>query len=145
MDTLRGRHCSFQEQAPFTMQSMLQDLLPPNISGFLRRATVLLYSLEIGYLAQSWCSSPIKTLRGRQYSLKQLTQFQLQNKVLAPPASNIFDSLKQATLFLPFNCKEKLWTKVMFLILENTDRYSAFPYTSKAVHNAKQAARPPSF
>jgi hypothetical protein len=34
---------------------------------------------------------------------------------------------------------------VMFLILENTDRYSAFPYTSKAVHNAKQAARPSSF
>jgi hypothetical protein len=82
METLRGRHCSLQQQAPFTMLSMLLVLLPPNTSGFLRRATVLLYSLERGYLAQSWCSSPMKTLRGRHYSLKQQTQFKLQNKVL---------------------------------------------------------------
>jgi hypothetical protein len=43
-----------------------------------------------------------KTMRGRQYSLKQQTEFNLKNKVLAPLASNIIDSLTQAILHLLF-------------------------------------------
>jgi hypothetical protein len=45
----------------------------------------------------------MKTLRARQYSFKQQTQFKLQNKVLAALASNIIDSLTQATLHLLFS------------------------------------------
>jgi hypothetical protein len=119
METLRGRHCSFQQQAPFTMLSLLLDLLPPNISGFLRRATVLLYTLEIGYLAQSRCSSPMKTMRGRQYSLTQQTQIKPQNKALGPLASNMNDSLIEATLHFPFSCMGTFSVKVMFLSLKS--------------------------
>jgi hypothetical protein len=119
MEAMRGRHCSFQQQAPFTMLSLLLDLLPPNISGFLRRATVLLYSLEIGYLAQSWCSSPMKKLRGRQYSFTQQTQIKPQNKGLGPLASIMNHSLTEATLQLPFSCMVPFSSKVVFLILKS--------------------------
>jgi hypothetical protein len=118
METLRGRHCSFQHQAPVTMLSMLLVLLPPNTSGFLWRATVLLYSLERGYLAQSWCSSPKKMLRGRQYSLKQQTQMKLQNKVLGPLAWNMNDSLTEATLQLPLSCILPFSTRWCFSLLK---------------------------
>jgi hypothetical protein len=64
----------------------------------------------------------MKTLRGRQYSFKQQTQIKLQNKVLGPFASNVNDSLTEATLPVPFSCIGPFSTKVMFLILENTER-----------------------
>jgi hypothetical protein len=58
------------------------DTLASNINDFFRRATVFLHSLERGYFAQSSCSSPMKTLRGRQDSFEKLTQFTMVNKVL---------------------------------------------------------------
>jgi hypothetical protein len=64
----------------------------------------------------------MKTLRDRQYSFKDQTQIQLQNKVLGPLASNINDSLTEATLHLPFSCMGPFSAKVMFLILEITER-----------------------
>jgi hypothetical protein len=64
----------------------------------------------------------MKMLRGRQYSFKQETQIKVQNKVLGPLASDMNDSLTEATLHVPFSCKGPFSTKVMFLILENTER-----------------------
>jgi hypothetical protein len=64
----------------------------------------------------------MKALRGRQYSFKQQTDIKLQNKVLGPLASNMNDSLTEATLHVPFSCIGPFSTKVMFLILENTER-----------------------
>jgi hypothetical protein len=63
----------------------------------------------------------MKTLRDRQHSFKDQTQIQLQNKVLGPLASNINDSLTEATLHLPFSCMGPFSAKVMFLILEITE------------------------
>jgi hypothetical protein len=74
------------------------------MKDFLRSSTVFQLSLERGNLAQSWCSSTMNTLRGRQDSWKQHTQFKFQNNVLAPLVSNIIDSLTEATLQLPFSC-----------------------------------------
>jgi hypothetical protein len=64
----------------------------------------------------------MKMLRGRQYSFKQETQIKLQNKVLGPLASDMNDSLTEATLHLPFSGIVPFSTKVMFLILENIER-----------------------
>jgi hypothetical protein len=54
--------------------------------------------------------------------LRQETQFKLQNKFLGPLTSNMNDSLTESTLHLPFSCMGPISTKVMFLILENTER-----------------------
>jgi hypothetical protein len=83
---------------------------------------VLVPFTERNDFAQRWCSSPMKTLRGRHNSLKQQTQFKILNKMLGPLASNINDSLTQAILHLPFTCREPFWTKVMFVTHENTER-----------------------
>jgi hypothetical protein len=64
----------------------------------------------------------MKTLRGRQYSLKQQIQIKLQNKVLGLLASDMDDSLTKAALQLPFSCIGPFATMVMFLIFENTER-----------------------
>jgi hypothetical protein len=53
---------------------------------------------------------------------EELQCFYTQNKVPGPLASNINDSLPEATLHLPFSCMGPFSTKVMFLILENTER-----------------------
>jgi hypothetical protein len=44
----------------------------------------------------------MKTLRSRQYSFKEQTEFTMVKKLLDAPGSNINDSLKQATLHLSF-------------------------------------------
>jgi hypothetical protein len=64
----------------------------------------------------------MKTLRGRQYSLKQQTQIKLQHKVVGPLDSNMNVYLTEATLHLPLSCIWPFSTKVMFLILEITER-----------------------
>jgi hypothetical protein len=84
MKTLRGRQYSFKHLPQFKMLNKVLDPLACNINDFLTRATVFLHSLERGYLAQSWCSSPMKMLIGRQYSFKQLTQFTMLKEVLNP-------------------------------------------------------------
>jgi hypothetical protein len=61
-----------------------------------------------------------------QYSLKQLTQFTMLNKVLDPLASNINDSLKRTTVILPFISKGLFGTKLMFLTHENAERWVIF-------------------
>jgi hypothetical protein len=61
-------------------------------------------------------------LRGSQYSFKQQTQIKLKNKVLGPLPSNMIDSLIEATVPLLFSSIGPFSTKVMFLILANTER-----------------------
>jgi hypothetical protein len=63
----------------------------------------------------------MKTLRGRQYSFKQLTQFTMLNRELDPLASNIKDSLTRVAVLLPLNPKGQFTTKVMFLTHENNE------------------------
>jgi dTDP-4-dehydrorhamnose 3,5-epimerase-like enzyme len=75
---------------------------------------VLFHFLVWGDFAQRWCSSPMKTLRGRHYSLKQHTQFTILNKVLDPLTSNINDSLTRATVPLPFTWMGWFCKNVMF-------------------------------
>jgi hypothetical protein len=98
MKTLRGRQYSLKQQPQFTRLRKLVDPLPANVKDFLRRTTVFLHSLERGYWVQSLNSPPMKTLRGRQYSFEQQTQIKLKNKVLGLLASNMNDSLTEATL-----------------------------------------------
>jgi hypothetical protein len=57
----------------------------------------------------------MKTLRCRQYSLKQKTQFKILNKEQDHFDFNINDSLTQDSLHLPFPCMGQFGTKVMFL------------------------------
>jgi hypothetical protein len=121
MKTLRVKQYSFEQLRQYTMLKKVLDPLASNINDFLRRATVFLHSLERGYFAQSWCSPQMKTVTGRQCSFKQQTQFTMLNKVLDPFASNINDSLTLATLHLPFTRTGWVWTKVMFIIHENTE------------------------
>jgi hypothetical protein len=61
----------------------------------------------------------MKTMRGRQYSLTQQTQIKPQNKALGPLASNMNDSLTEATLHFAFSCMCPFSAKVMFLILKS--------------------------
>jgi hypothetical protein len=63
----------------------------------------------------------MKTLKNIQYSFKQLTQFTVLNKVLDPLASNINDSLTQATLHLTFTCMGVILNKGDVVTHENTD------------------------
>jgi hypothetical protein len=42
----------------------------------------------------------LKTLRGRQYSLIQQTQFTMLSKLIDPLSSNMKDSLRRTTMFL---------------------------------------------
>jgi hypothetical protein len=124
METLRGREYTIKQHTQFMMLNMLLSHLASNIYDFLRRATVFLHSLERGCFAQSWCSSPMKTLTGRQCSFQMLTQFTMLNKVQDPLAFNINASLTRAAVLLPFTWKGWFCTKVMLLIQENTERWS---------------------
>jgi hypothetical protein len=115
MKTVRVRHYFLKQQTQFTMLNKVLDPPASNNNDFLRRATVFLHSLERDYFAQSWCSSPMKMLRGSQYSFQKLTQFTMINKVLHPLACNINDSLARATMLLPFTwmgwfCKEVIFS-----------------------------------
>jgi hypothetical protein len=104
------------------MLIMLLDVSLLTLVVFCKELQCFYTHLKGAVFSQSWCSSTRKTLRGQQYSLKQQTQYKLQKKVLAPLASNIIVSLTLATLHRPFSCMGPLWTKVMFLTLENTER-----------------------
>jgi hypothetical protein len=60
---------------------------------------------------------PLKTLRVRQYSLKQGTQFNMLNKVLDPLACNTYGSLTGETVLLPAIETGLIGTKIIFFTL----------------------------
>jgi hypothetical protein len=87
---------------------------------------VLLAFTSIGLFSQRWCSLPMKTLRGRQYSFKMLTQFKLLNKVLDPLACYINGSLPRGTDLLSFTWERLFFRKIMLLSVEEPERLSLF-------------------
>jgi hypothetical protein len=121
-ETLRSRHYSLKQQTQFTILNNVLDPLDSNFKDFLSGATILLHSLERGYFAQSWCSSPTKMLRDRQYSLKQQTHFKMFNNVLDHLISTINDSLTQATLPFPFTCMLWFCKQGIILTHEHNER-----------------------
>jgi hypothetical protein len=104
MKKLRVRQYSFKQQAEINCKTRFYALLLQTLMILSQKLHCIFLPVVWVHFQQRECFSCLKTLRGRQYSLKQQTQFKLQNKVLAPLASNMNDSLTEATLHLPFNC-----------------------------------------
>jgi hypothetical protein len=100
METLRSRQNSFKWLTESKMLNKLQDPLVSNINDSLARDTVLLPFTWMGCFCKKVMSSPMKTLRGRHFSLKQQTQFTMLIMVLDSLSSNINDFLRRATVFL---------------------------------------------
>jgi hypothetical protein len=98
--TVRSRQNSFKEQNEFTVLTMFLDPLFSNIKDSLTNMQFFSHSLVCSCYAQRWCSSPMETLRGRAYCLKQHTQFSNLNMLLNHLASNIICFLRKATVFL---------------------------------------------
>jgi hypothetical protein len=91
---------SLKEQTEFTILTKFLDPLVSNIMDSLTKTAVLFPFTCMWWFAQWWCSSPLETLRGREYSLKQHTQFTMLKMVLNHLASNINDFHRRATEFL---------------------------------------------
>jgi hypothetical protein len=121
MITLRGRQNSFKQLTEFTMLNTLLDPLASNINDSLTRPTVLLPFTWMGRFSKKVMFSPMRTLRGRHYSIKQQSQFTMLKKVLNTLVSIINDSLTRATVLLPFTWKGPFCKKLMFLTDENTE------------------------
>jgi hypothetical protein len=99
METLRGRAYCLKQHTQFSNLNMLLNHLASNINCFLRKATLFLPSLERGCFAQSWYSSPLKTLTVRKRSFQMLTRFTMHNKVKGPLACNTNASLTELQWF----------------------------------------------
>jgi hypothetical protein len=78
----------------------LLDPFVSNIKDSLKKLPFFSQSLVCCDFAQRWCSSPMETLGGRAYSLKQHTQSSIPNMLLNILASNINGFLRKATVFL---------------------------------------------
>jgi hypothetical protein len=120
--TVRSRQKSFKEQNEFTILSMLTDPLFSNVKDSLKNLQFFSHLLLCGDFAQSWWSSPMKTLTVGQQSFQKLTQFTMLKKVQGPLACNINASLTRAAVLLPFTWKETFNRKVMLLIQVKTER-----------------------
>jgi hypothetical protein len=99
METLSGRAYSLKQHTQFSILNILLNHLASNINGLLKKATVFLHSLERCCIAQSWWSSPLKTLTVRKHSFQMLTQLTMHNKVQGPLACNISASLTELQCF----------------------------------------------
>jgi hypothetical protein len=120
--TLRGIQYSFKEQTEFTILTMLLDPLVSNMKDSLTNRQFFCHLLVCSDFAQSFCSSPMKTLKARQHSFQKLTQFTMLNKVQDPLLCKINPSLTSATVLLPFTWQGWFSTNVMLLIQENSEK-----------------------
>jgi hypothetical protein len=100
MKTLRGRQYSFKQQIQIKLQNKVLGLLASDMDDSLTKAALQLLSVLSGHLQQRLCFSFLKTLRGRQYSLIQQTQFTRLRKLLDTLPSNMEDFLRRTTVFL---------------------------------------------
>jgi hypothetical protein len=98
--TLRGGQYSFKEKTGFTILTKLLDPLVLTLRILLKQLQFFSHSLVWGDFAQRWCSSALETLRGREYLLKQHTQFTILNMLLNNLASNTYDFLRRTPVFL---------------------------------------------
>jgi hypothetical protein len=121
---LRGIQYSFKEQTEFNILTKLLDPLVSNVKDSLRNLQFFSHLLVCRDFAQSWRSSPMKTLTVGQRSFQKLTQFTMLNKVQGPLACTINASLTRAAVLLPFTWMGRFSRKVMLLIQEYTEKYS---------------------
>jgi hypothetical protein len=98
--TLRGGQYSFKEKTGFTLLTKLLDSLVLTLRILLQQLQFFSHSLVWGDFALRWFSSPLETLRGGEYSLKQHTQFTILNMLLNNLASNTYDFLRRIPVFL---------------------------------------------
>jgi hypothetical protein len=98
--TLRGRQYSFTGPTEFIILTKLADPLVSNINDSLKKLQFFSHSLVWGDFAQRWCSLPMEKRCGREYTIKQHTQCTMLNMLLSLLASNIYDFLRRATVFL---------------------------------------------
>jgi hypothetical protein len=80
---------------------------------FLQEIECFFHSVERIHFAQRCCSSPMKTLRGRQHSFKMLTCFTLLNNVQDPLPCYINHSLPRGTVLLWFTWERRFCTNIM--------------------------------
>jgi hypothetical protein len=113
MKTLSGRQYSFKEVTQFSSGNKVGHFLASNTYSALTRDAVLVPFTWKRRFAKSWCSSPMKSMRGRQYFIKQLTHFPLLNKVRDRLASIIKCSITRDTVLLPFILRGLFCTKVI--------------------------------
>jgi hypothetical protein len=90
---LKDRQYYYYFVTQFSVINKVLNYLACIINSSLTSVTGLIPFTWRGLFTQRWCSSPTKTLRGRQYSFIQLTAFTMLIKLLHPLASNINDSL----------------------------------------------------
>jgi hypothetical protein len=144
--TLTDRLYSFYKITQFSHLNNVPNPLAFNLYSSLTKDTLFLaFTFNWGYFAQRWCSLPMKTLRGRQYSFKMLTQFILLNNVLDPLACYINDSLPRGTVLLSFTWERLFCTKIMLETLENPEHLAVFLLKSKSILTPEQHARPSCF
>jgi hypothetical protein len=93
----------------------------------------------MGIFEQRWCFSLLKTLRGRQYSLIQQTQFTMQSKMLDPLPSNMKDFLRRSTVFL-HSLEMGIMYKVEVLHPWKRWEVGSIPLNSKLNSNCKEGA-----
>jgi hypothetical protein len=98
--TLRDGQYSFKEQTGFTILTKLADPLVSNIKDSLKKLQFFSHSLVWGDFAQRWCSLPIETRSAKEYTIKQHTQCTMLTMLLRHLASNIYDFLIRAIVFL---------------------------------------------
>jgi hypothetical protein len=99
MQTLSGRQYSFKQVTQFSTHNRCMTLQLLTLIFPLQEMQAWFHSLERGVFAQSWCSSPMKTLIVRQYYFKQQTQFKMQNNVLDPLHLSLMVLLQETQCF----------------------------------------------
>jgi hypothetical protein len=100
LKTVRCRQYSFKQLGQFTVLYKLLDPALETLMTPLQELPGISLSLVRDSL-EMLCSSPMKTLRGKQHSFTQLTQFTMLKKVAAPFVSHMNDSLTSSTVLLP--------------------------------------------
>jgi hypothetical protein len=93
METLKVRQRSSSKLTQFTMISKVQGPLACNINVSLTELQCFSHSHEWGYSAERWCCFSRKTVRSRQNSFKDQTEFTILTMLLDPLVSYIKDYL----------------------------------------------------
>jgi hypothetical protein len=102
---------SFKQLTQFTVLNKVLDPVSSNINDSLTRATVFVPFTWMGWFFKMVMFLTHETLRGRQYSFKELIEFTMLNKLLYSLASTINDSPTRSSVLLPFTCMGQFWTK----------------------------------
>jgi hypothetical protein len=138
---LRGRHYSCHKLTQFSKGNNMLDSPASKIDHFLTREKVLHRLTWMELFSQCWCSLPLKTLRRRQYSFQKVTEFSKGNMVLNLLDLNIYIFLTREIVIPPFTWIKLFHSMVMFLTVENTERWAVFLSKGNWVVIQKRCAR----